>query len=481
MKKIIITSILALLATVVTTVKAQERPDEYLGLPGDNLNLYAVMNLFQESETLEGFERKLNEEQSRINNLDLNGDNMVDYISVTDYVDGADHTIVLSVALNSKEKQDVAAFTVQRLRNGSVQIQLIGDEALYGRNYIIEPIYNENYNETPNPGYTGRTIVRTTTIEIAAWPVIRFIYHPTYTIWHSRWYWGHYPAYWHSWSPYYYHYYYGYHSNWYPVYYRHYRHWHQPRHTCYNNYYSSKRSYSNQVSRRISEGKYHATYSRPDQRREGEALYARTNSGKDARSISKSTSLRNVERTISKSSRDLSARSNNNSDPNRSRSTDVYTRKSVNNSTDERNTERSGSIANNRSKSTDAVKSRVNESSVKYSGKSGTSSTGERNTDRSRSIDNSRSKSTEAVKSRVNPSSVKNSGNKGGSSATRSERSVSSPKAANRTESVSRSGQSGSRASSSNRSEDRGGKSSPAIKGSSKTRESEPAKSTRRK
>jgi hypothetical protein len=481
MKKIIITSILALLATVVTTVQAQGRPDEYLGLPGDNLNLYAVMNLFQESETLEGFERKLNEEKSRINNLDLNGDNLVDYIMVTDYADGEDHTIVLSVALNSNEKQDVAAFTVQRLRNGKVQVQLIGDEAIYGRNYIIEPIYNDNYNETPNPGYTGRTIVRTTTFEIAAWPVIRFIYHPSYTIWHSRWYWGYYPSYWSPWSPYYYHYYYGYHSNWYPVYYRHYRHWHQPRHTCYNNYYSSNRSYSNQVSRRISEGKYQATYSRPGQRRDGEALYARTNSAKDARSVTNSRSVNNVNRTISKSSRELSARSNSNSNPNKSRSTDVYSDRSGKNSTGERNTERSGSINNSRSKSTDAVKSRVNPSSVEYSGKSGTNSTGERNTERSRSIANSRSKSTDAIKSRVNPSSVKNSGNKGGSSVTRSERSVSSPKAANRNETVSRSGQSGSRATSSNRSEDRGGKSSPALKGSSKTREVEPAKSTRRK
>ena len=321
MKKIITTSILALLLTSVLTVKAQERPDEYLGLPGDNLNLYAVMNLFQESETLEGFERKLNEENSRINNLDLNGDNLVDYIMVTDYADGKDHTIVLSVALNRNEKQDLAAFTVQSLRNGSVQIQLIGDEALYGRNYIIEPISNDYYSETPNPGYTGRTVVRTTTYEIAAWPVIRFIYHPSYTIWHSNWYWGHYPDYWHAWSPCYYHYYYGYHSNWYPVYYQHYRHWNTPRHTSYNNYYSSRRSYSPQVSRRISEGKYSATYSRPDQRREGEALYARTTSVKESRPANKSTIVNNVGRKVSKSTRELSARVNNNSNTQKTRPT----------------------------------------------------------------------------------------------------------------------------------------------------------------
>ena len=153
MKKLIITSVLALLLAGVGTIKAQENPEEYLGLPGDNLNLYAVMDLFQKSETLEGFERDLNAENTRINNLDLNGDNLVDYIMVSDYVDGNVHNIVLRVALNQKEYQDVAVFTVQKFGNGEVQIQLIGDEALYGRNYIIEP----NYAETPNPGYTGRT------------------------------------------------------------------------------------------------------------------------------------------------------------------------------------------------------------------------------------------------------------------------------------------------------------------------------------
>ena len=52
MKKFIITPVLAILIASVTSVRAQDYPEEYLGLPGDNLNLYAVMQLFQESETL---------------------------------------------------------------------------------------------------------------------------------------------------------------------------------------------------------------------------------------------------------------------------------------------------------------------------------------------------------------------------------------------------------------------------------------------
>ena len=283
MKKFIYTSILAVLVAATTSSAVQNYQDEYLGLPGDNLNLYAVMNLFQKSETLEGFERNLNDENSRINNLDLNGDKIVDYIMVTDYIDGKVHNIVLRVALNRKDYQDVALFTVQRFSNGSVDIQLIGDEALYGRNYIIEPNYADNFGETPNPGYYGNvenrnniTVVRTTAFEIAAWPLVRFIFMPTYVTWHSSWYWGYSPSYWHPWHPCYWHYYYGYHYNWHPQYYGHYRHWHENRYQHYNDfYYSDIRSHSPYVSARIKEGHYKSTYSHPEQRRAGAALYSK--------------------------------------------------------------------------------------------------------------------------------------------------------------------------------------------------------------
>jgi len=279
--KTIIASFLVLLTAVWSTVSAQDWPEEYLGLPGDNLNLYAVMQLFQESETLEEFERKLNTQDTRVNNLDLNGDNLIDYITVSDYVDGNVHNIALRVAMGRNEMQDVAVFVVQQLANGQVHIQLIGDEDLYGRNYIVEPNYDQYYGETPNPGYTGKarnvTVIRTNTYEVAAWPVIRFIYTPGYVAWRSSWYWGYYPSYWVSWRPYYWHFYYGYHSQWYPHYYSHYRHAHHVHYNRYRDfYYTSHRYYSPTVKIKIKEGNYRVTYARPDQRKAGERLYSRT-------------------------------------------------------------------------------------------------------------------------------------------------------------------------------------------------------------
>jgi len=310
MKKLICTTILTVLMASAAIAGRQDNPEEYLGLPGDNLNLYAVMNLFQESETLEAFEKSLNDENSRINNLDLNNDGYVDYLTVSDYVNGEDHTIVLRSVLDRNESQDVAVFTVEKLRNGEVTIQLIGDEALYGRNYIVEPIYAE----TPNPGYRGRTVYRdnvtvvtTTYYEVAAWPVIRFIYAPHYAIWRSNWYWGYYPAYYRPWRPFFWHAYYGYHSHWYPHYYSYYRHWHQPRwHHYHDYYYTSVRAYSPNVSHRISEGTYRQTYSRPETRRDGEALYASTH-GTRSRSAGNQPSAVGSDRRSSSSNGSRSA------------------------------------------------------------------------------------------------------------------------------------------------------------------------------
>ena len=284
MKKYITISILLALLAIGISVPAQAQEEESLGLPGDNLNLYAVMKLFQESETLESFEKSLNDENSKINNLDLDGDNYIDYIRVIDYADGNVHTIVLQVPVSKNENQDVAVFTVQREADGKVYVQLIGDQELYGKDYIIEPYYDTSGNkQTPNPGYIGNTtqqitVVNTTPVQISTWPLITYIYMPAYSPWRSSWYWGYYPPYWRPWRPYYWHYYYGYHYNWHNHYYGHYHRYPQYRYAHYNDfYYSSKRVTSVNVNVRVKSGNYKSTYSRPEMRSKGEEDFVKAN------------------------------------------------------------------------------------------------------------------------------------------------------------------------------------------------------------
>jgi len=280
-----------LLMILSLSVTGQTTNQEKLDLPGDNLNLYAVLKLFQESETLEAFERKLNNDSNQVNNLDLDGDDQIDYIRVIDYPEDDLHNITLKVALNKDEDQDVAVIVVKKLADGQVEIQLIGDEDLYGKDYIVEPNLadgNAGQTETPNPGYTGTTtldngqvvkVETVTTYQIATWPVIRFVYVPSYVVWRSPWSWAHYPTYWRPWRPHYWHYYYGYHFHWQYHYFSHYRRWPAYRIPGWRDRYygSSYRSRSPFYQTRVRQGAYRNTYSRPQMAVQGAAVFRRDN------------------------------------------------------------------------------------------------------------------------------------------------------------------------------------------------------------
>jgi hypothetical protein len=274
MKTLIKIAAAAVMIAAGTALKAQDFPKEFLGLPGDNLNLYAVLNTFQESRNLKAFERSINDPDNRINNLDLNGDNLVDYIMVSEYVDGNVHYIVMRVAINRREKQDVAVFTIQRFNSGEVYVQLTGDELLYGKNYIIEP---------------ARQVL------LADWPCVRNILRSNYTVWESDWGWGYYPEYWVPWTPVYWHYYYGYNYYWndyyYTCYHRAYAH-----HDQYWNdhYYHGHRISSPAVTVNIYNGHYNTTYSRPEQRREGEEVYKRNNPDQGRRATYSTNTVTNT-------------------------------------------------------------------------------------------------------------------------------------------------------------------------------------------
>lgn len=162
-----------------------------LGLLGDNLDLYAVMDAFEKAKDLESFEKAINEESSGINNLDLNGDNEIDYIRVVDNTEGLVHAITLQVELSETEIQDVAVFEMEKTGNEAVSLQLVGDEALYGTNYIIDPNADEDYTKS-----MSRIVVN-----VWLWPSVRFIYAPGYVVYISPFHYRHYPGWWKPWRP----------------------------------------------------------------------------------------------------------------------------------------------------------------------------------------------------------------------------------------------------------------------------------------
>jgi hypothetical protein len=118
MKKLLYLKMKPILLTLLVQLTAlnlwAQNESSGLGLPGDNLNLSAVLDIFQQSKTLEAFEASLNSNENKINNLDLNDDGMVDYIKVLDYKEGRLHSIVLQTDLSANESQDLAVIYVKK-------------------------------------------------------------------------------------------------------------------------------------------------------------------------------------------------------------------------------------------------------------------------------------------------------------------------------------------------------------------------------
>ncbi|CAN5342813.1 hypothetical protein BH09BAC5_BH09BAC5_13810 [soil metagenome] len=194
MKKVIILSALFLSGF---SAKALTDENDSLGLPGDNLDLYGVMDLFKQSSTLEEFEKKLNDPANEVNNLDLNNDNNVDYIRVIDQKDGDAHAFVLQVPVSATENQDVAAIELEKTGSETADIQIVGDEELYGADYVIEA--DEETSTGSDAKFQGfRPVVF---VNVWMWPCVRFVYAPVYVVWVSPYRWAYYPSYWRPWHP----------------------------------------------------------------------------------------------------------------------------------------------------------------------------------------------------------------------------------------------------------------------------------------
>lgn len=140
----------------------------------ENLDLKMVATLFGQAKDLAAFEQMLNNPDSAFSNLDLNGDGDVDYLRVVETADQNRHLIVIQAVLAKDVYQDVASIFVEKdPESESVTVQVIGDEYIYGDNYIIEPVY----------------IYR---------PIIYdWFWGPSWVCWHSPYYWGYWPGWWH--------------------------------------------------------------------------------------------------------------------------------------------------------------------------------------------------------------------------------------------------------------------------------------------
>ena len=157
---------------------------------GENLDLVAVLDLFQDSESLEEFEKALNTEENEINNIDLDENGEVDYIRVMEQSNENTRVIVLQAALGEDEYQDVATIEVEKKGDEDVTLQAVGNTELYGEDYCVEPVQEST-----------TTTTTTTIVHVHTYPLIRLMFGPGYRPWRSPWGWGRFPGWWRPWRP----------------------------------------------------------------------------------------------------------------------------------------------------------------------------------------------------------------------------------------------------------------------------------------
>ena len=100
----------------------------------DGLDLEAVGALLNQAQNAEELERLLNAENG-VNNLDLNADGITDFISVTEFGSGDERGFALSTELAPGEEQEIATIRVKQQAEGQADVQIQGNQTLYGPNY----------------------------------------------------------------------------------------------------------------------------------------------------------------------------------------------------------------------------------------------------------------------------------------------------------------------------------------------------------
>lgn len=170
--------ILMLLFTV-SFVHAQEENE--INVSGEdvseNLDLEAVASIFSEADDLAEFEEMLNDPDAVISNLDLNEDDLVDYLRVMESSEEDTHVVAIQAVLDEDVYQDVATIEVEKDEEGEEHVQIVGDVYLYGPSYIIEPVY------------------------VYRPPIFRLWWRPFYRPYRSVYYWGYYPRIYRPWRP----------------------------------------------------------------------------------------------------------------------------------------------------------------------------------------------------------------------------------------------------------------------------------------
>lgn len=178
---------------IFLTASNAQYGEERTGYEGDYFSLEGAIELFKESRSISNFERKLNDEDSWVNNLDLNYDGDIDYIRVEHRSQGDFHVIVLQAILGRRDVQDVAVIEIERTGRRTAILQIIGDEDLYGEEVIAEPYNSAGYSSSGDYNFERGYV------NVYHWRAVQNLFDRSYVTYVSPYRWNYYPTYWNPW------------------------------------------------------------------------------------------------------------------------------------------------------------------------------------------------------------------------------------------------------------------------------------------
>jgi hypothetical protein len=212
--KHLLPGVLIFLSISTLNAQAQDQNPDSTGLPGDNFSLQGALELFKKAGSPEEFEKLLNTEDSKVNNLDLNDDGNTDYIKVVSKRENDVQIFVLQAQVAEKESQDIAVIELEKTGKDDAVIEIVGDEDIFGEETIVEPgdnrdhAFNENFSLLaggPNTENANVISPDGIVVNVWAWPCVRYVYAPSYVLWVSPFAWRTRPVWYRPWRPLAYH------------------------------------------------------------------------------------------------------------------------------------------------------------------------------------------------------------------------------------------------------------------------------------
>lgn len=153
----------------------------------DGLDLKNIGPLLKKAKNAEELEKLINDSSEGVNNLDLNEDNKVDYINVTEFGEKNNRGFSLTTDLGRGEVQELATIQIEK-KGDEAEVEVRGNKQIYGDNHYHQsrwsglhtymlmsymfrphpfyyspygwgryPGYYRSYRTVPNSSYRSRT------------------------------------------------------------------------------------------------------------------------------------------------------------------------------------------------------------------------------------------------------------------------------------------------------------------------------------